>query len=108
MYGIKAGCIANLGTDVEVDTTNNRANFRCAVRMGKDQTEWLSVTAWGSKNGAGLDYLSKASKGSRLSIHGMTLTTRVDKDGKTWLNGSVNAMDITVIPKTQKDDDLPF
>ncbi len=111
MSGMKASFVGNLGSDVEVQA--DKAKLSVAIRMSAEYTQWVSVTAWPTKNGGGLEYLGKGKKGDRVVILASTLTAKPDgKDpAKIWWNVSAQAMDCTIVPKgagKSDDDGLPF
>jgi single-strand DNA-binding protein len=115
----KINCIGNLGADAELRNANGKEymTFSIGCRMGKDETQWVSVSSYQTNLA---QYLKK---GGKVFVDGMGRLT--EKDGKTYCNLSATTIQLlgsnqqesqapakpkapTQNPTPQNDDDLPF
>ena len=94
----KVIAIGNVGKDPEMrytPTGNAVTNFSIACNYGKDQTEWINVTAWKKLAETCNQYLTK---GSQVYIEGRLQTRKWDdNDGKTHYKTEVVASSVVFL-----------
>ena len=102
--------IGRLGKDPEQLKVTNEGKayiqFSLAVDQGKDQTMWLSVTAWEKQAEAVEKY---ARKGTLVFVQGkLQMKKYKDKTQAERLSVEISAANVQILEKREKQgDDLP-
>lgn len=99
--------VGNLCRDVSIKTGDDGkkiAHVDVAVNVyGRDEPMYIHIIASGAKG----KYLSKLSKGCRVSVSGVNYTHDLytNKDGKTYINASCFLAEISSFSNNNKEDD---
>jgi single-strand DNA-binding protein len=105
---INASTVGRLGQDAkEFSTSNGKqvVKFSMAVKMGRDETEWVNCALWGNR---GQKLLPHLTKGTSVWVAGeLSKNSYVSKDGENKTSIEINVQTFEFAGGKQQATEAP-